>query len=327
MNDDHGFNIDKTDLTEENLKVHGGSITELDSFVAKAIKCALIVGHRSEAIGKIVGSKKRKGEDNEPTKLKLSKVDKVEADMKTELNDPEGLEMSFPKKFIGRVEVPISKLRIFPQVSLPLSPFKVAALATGMLQKFDPTQMSVMVTPAKDQEFDATKLEDNAYEVFYGRHRLAALQQLEKRGLLHKLEQKDDHCAHCECDMLHGFELWSSQGEPNTVRLGKETLPSRTRIHYGRNKRAGREKSQKTMSRYAKLLSYGADDIGALRKLGSWSLDGIAELSKCLKAFQNLKTLDGSSKEFVQRKFAQLKKKEVIAFPNVLFRKLMKYTS
>ena len=78
------------------------------------------------------------------------------------------------------------------------------------------------------------------------------------------------------------------------------------------------------MSRYAKLLSYGADDIGALRKLGSWSLDGIAELSKCLKAFQNLKTLDGSSKEFVQRKFAQLKKKEVIAFPNVLFRKLAK---
>ena len=57
MNDDHGF--DRTGVTEESLKEHGWSITELESFVDKAIKCALKVGHRSEAVDKIGCSKKR----------------------------------------------------------------------------------------------------------------------------------------------------------------------------------------------------------------------------------------------------------------------------
>ena len=149
--------------------------------------------------------------------------------MKTELIDPEGLEMSFQHKFIGRVEVPISRLRISPQVSLPISPVKVAALATGMLQKFDPTQMSVMVTPAKDQEFDATKLEENAYDVFHGRHRLAALQQLEKRGLLHKLVGMDRgmitvHIVNVTCSMDVNYgALRGNQIQSNWVAFSSRT--------------------------------------------------------------------------------------------------------
>ena len=40
MNDDHGF--DRTGVTEESLKEHGRSITELESFVDKAMKLSVL---------------------------------------------------------------------------------------------------------------------------------------------------------------------------------------------------------------------------------------------------------------------------------------------
>jgi hypothetical protein len=46
-----------------------------------------------------------------------------------------------------------------------------------------------------------------------------------------------------------------------------------------------KEKCLETMTRNAKLLSFGADDITALSKFGSWSLSGLSDLSKCLKLY------------------------------------------
>ena len=85
-----------------------------------------------------------------------------------------------------------------------------------------------------------------------------------------------------------------------------------------------KEKCLETMTRNAKLLSFGADDITALSKFGSWSLSGLSDLSKCLKLYENLKTLDRQEKDFVRRKESALKKKDAIAFPNIWFRKLAK---
>jgi hypothetical protein len=187
VHDDNGINVDKTGVTEETLKEHGSSIEELSSFVELALKHALRVDSRNEVMSKIESGKKRKGSDDIPVKAKLSKVDKVVDEMKAELDDKTGLELTFQQKFMGRADIPLSKLKVSTEVALPLNPLKVSGLAAGMLQRFDPSQMSVMATPATGEPFDATKLQDNCYDVFHGRHRIAALQQLEKKGMLDKL--------------------------------------------------------------------------------------------------------------------------------------------
>ena len=187
VHDVYGVNLDKTGVTEETLDEQGSNIVKMVSFVDLALKCAVRVDTRNEAISKLECGQKRKSSEDIPVKAKLSKVDKVDVEKKAELDDPAGLEVEFQQKFMGRADIPLSKLKVSPQVALPMNPIKVSGLAAGMLQRFDPTQMSVMATPASGRPFDVNKLEDNCYDVFHGRHRLAALQQLEKKGKLDKL--------------------------------------------------------------------------------------------------------------------------------------------
>ena len=77
VHDEYGVNLDKTGVTEETLNEQGSNIGELASFVNLALKCAVRVVTRTEAISKLECGQKRKSSDDIPVKAKLSKVDKV----------------------------------------------------------------------------------------------------------------------------------------------------------------------------------------------------------------------------------------------------------
>ena len=62
-------------------------------------------------------------------------MDKVDVEKKAELDDPTGLEVEFQQKFMGRADVPFSKLKVSPQVAPPINIIKVSGLAAGMLQR------------------------------------------------------------------------------------------------------------------------------------------------------------------------------------------------
>ena len=62
-------------------------------------------------------------------------MDKVDVEKKAELDDPTGLEVEFQQKFKGRADIPLSKLKVSPQVALPMNIIKVSGLAAGMLQR------------------------------------------------------------------------------------------------------------------------------------------------------------------------------------------------
>ena len=60
-------------------------------------------------------------------------MDKVDDDKKAELDDTTGLELTFQQKFMGRADIPLSKLKVSTQVALPLNPIKVSGLAEKYL--------------------------------------------------------------------------------------------------------------------------------------------------------------------------------------------------
>jgi hypothetical protein len=64
-------NLNKTGVTEETLNEQGSNIGELASFVDLALKCAVRVDTRIEAISKLECGQERKSSDDIPVKAKL----------------------------------------------------------------------------------------------------------------------------------------------------------------------------------------------------------------------------------------------------------------
>ena len=65
------MNLNKTGVTEETLNEQGSNIGELASFVDLALKCAVRVDTRIEAISKLECGQERKSSDDIPVKAKL----------------------------------------------------------------------------------------------------------------------------------------------------------------------------------------------------------------------------------------------------------------
>ena len=329
VHDNQGFNLDKSGLTEETLVQNEGSARELRDFLELASKCALMVHQRKDIIESIgCDRKKRKNSADIPVRPKLSKMDKIVADRRSELLDPSGLEIAFQNKFVGRAEIPLKNLEVSTKVSIPLNNLKVRGLVAGMLERFDPTQMSVMATPTPGEVFDKENLQANKYEVFHGRHRLAALKHLESKGLLGNLLGMERamlivHIVNIDGSIQENYgSLRGNEIQSEWVR--KPRLHELIYVLEEIKKTTSSERCLETLTRYGRLLSFGAEDITALRKICYWRDDGLSELCKCLKLFESLQTLDGKDPEFVRRKQSLLQKKDSIAFPNTWCRKLAK---
>ena len=328
VNDDLGFKSDNSGVTEQMLEENGGSKKDFIDFVNMALSNAIVVSDRKDIVEKlpVEAKKKKKNLNDGPVKVKCSKADKVAESRKAELVDKDGVEIEFLKSFIGRADIPLSKLIVSSKVSLPLNQFKVRGLSNLMLENYDPAQMVLMVTPVDVEQFDKENLEDNQFEIFHGRHRYLAVKEIEKKGRLGELIGMEKKTITC-----HIMKITTSVQANYGACRGNQIQATHTRKPYlheliyvldGIRKCCNQEKCQETMMRYGKLLSFGADELTALRKFATWSQDSLSDLVGLFQLFEKLKTLD--AKEIVKRKERDIMEGKTISFPHDLFKLLAK---
>ena len=323
--DDQGFRLDKSGVTEETLKENGGSAEELSKFLDKAGRSALKVAHRGEIIDKLPDEVKKRKATETVVKHKKSKVEKINDSKSEEMKDKNGLEKDFRKRFIGRADIPLRNITVHPDVSLIINPYKTRGIAKSMLSCYDPTQMVLMVTPVSGLPFNPIELERNIYHVFHGRHRLLALKQIEESGRLAELEGFENNSITCHVVNVNSggavqVNYGACRGNEIQAKFTRNPhLHEMTYILHKIRQSCEKEKCLETMSRYGKLLGFGADDQTALRKFSSWSLESLGELCEVFKLYETTNTLD--AKTFVKRKISDIQEGKTIEFPRNLFRK------
>ena len=322
-----GFKLNGTEVTEEKLKDLGGSKDDHSRFVEMAMSCSIVVNDRKEIVEKLPDDiKKKKVSDDTPVTPKRSKAEKVSDSRREELADKNGLEKDFQKRFMGRYDIPLKNLKVSPQVSIPINIFKVKGLSKMMLENYDPSQMVLMVTPVAGLPFNKDHIEDNKFEIFHGRHRFLAVKEIEKQGRLGDLVGLETKAVTC-----HVMDIQSPVQANYGACRGNQTQATYTRKPYlheliyilGATRNVyDEEHCQETVMRFGKLLSFGADDLTAVRKLGAWSKEGLSELIEVFKKYELLKTLD--AKEIVKRKSSSIMEGKTVEFPATQFRLLAK---
>ena len=324
--DDYGFRVDKTGATEEELKENGGSLEEYNKFLEKAVDSALRVNSRSDILGKLPEDVKKRTVAQTFVKTKKTKTEKVSETKEEELKAKDGLEMDFKTRFIGRSDIPLRNITVSPDVSLPIMHNKVRGIAKSMLGCYDPTQMVLMVTPVEGLPFNPNELGKNQYHVFHGRHRLLAVKQIEETGRLAELVGFENSLITCHIVNINsGGSLQANYGacRGNQIQAAFTRSPFLHELIYILQRirqSCEKEKCQETMMRYGKLLSFGPDDLTAVRKFANWSQEGLAGLSEVFKLYETTKTLD--AKIFAKRKMSTIQEGKTIEFPRKLFRKL-----
>ena len=325
---EQGLSLKEIEKETSLLIQSGGSVKELETFIEQARNSAIKVEYSSHIMRELASTCSvivKKSEAN-PVRVKKCREDKIVDNKLEEVSDPCGLESTFLQNFLGKAEVPIANLEISSDVALPMNSLKVSALATGMLQRFDPTQMAVMATPDPSKPFNKEDLRENHYIVFHGRHRLQALKELENKGLIHKLIGMGKKRI-----MVHILKVQSSVqvnygalrgNEIQAEYVRKPFLHELVYVATKISEYSSADKCIETMGRYCKVLSFGADDITAVRKFAAWSTSGLTALSKCLQNYEVCNIADAKEDNFIERKRSRIMKGDPIPVPNVLFRKL-----
>ena len=70
-------------------------------------------------------------------------------------------------------------------------------IRNAMLSRFDPSLISVFVTPVDFAEFDATEPEKSRFKVLHGRATVAALRGLDSKDLLKSLPTMGNRSITC----------------------------------------------------------------------------------------------------------------------------------
>ena len=169
-------NHDPNVFSPVGLKLDASSDSELiefSEFLAAAKEHATVVTTgREEAVQTIAvkTNRKRKVNNKENTKP-LTKQERMEKFFQKELKDPKGVENLHVEYLQGRTDVHIDRLEVCPKVVLPLDDLKVKMLAKDMLERFDPSLISLTVVPSDPDSFDVDNLEENDFQIVHGRHR------------------------------------------------------------------------------------------------------------------------------------------------------------
>ena len=173
--DEWGFRTDGEGVTETRLIDEQGTLVEYKEFVAKANLCSLDVNHKKDVLEVVEGGKSKKSGEEEvfgPTKVKRSKVEMVYDHKEKELTDEDGVEKSYSSQYLGRADIPIENLTVSTKVCLAIIPFKVLGLEKAMLERFDPSLISLTVVPVEDStDITANNIAIRRFEVIHGRHR------------------------------------------------------------------------------------------------------------------------------------------------------------
>ena len=140
-------------------------------FLEAACEDATIATLGNDEAVKAIASKtnrKRKSNGKSTPKSKQSKIEKF---FTQELKDPKGVEREHVEGFQARADVHIDHLEVCQKVLLPMDDIKVKMLAKEMLERFDPSKVTLTVVPLDPGDFNKRNTESVKYEVVHGRHR------------------------------------------------------------------------------------------------------------------------------------------------------------
>jgi hypothetical protein len=154
--------------------VHDDNQEEFRVFLLAAYEDATIITvDKDEAVQEIANktNRKRKSKENSTPKIKQNKQERIEKFFTKELRDPSGVEKEHIDCFRGRADINIDNLEICDRVQLPIDNLKVQILSRDMLERFDPSEVTLTAVPKDPGNFNENKLEENMFEIVHGRHR------------------------------------------------------------------------------------------------------------------------------------------------------------
>ena len=332
VHDQDGFRLDKTGVKEEDLVAKQGNLEEYREFVEKATESCMDVNNMTEAMGNVEGGKKRKSAgdgDIEVSIVKKSKAEQLKEAKELEITGKDGLEKSYIDTYIGRADVPLENLINSPKVKFPVNPFKVEGLARQIAERHDPALLCLTVCPAEGEPFNTLDLSSNKYEVIHGRHRVLALQKLDQQGLLTQkvptMGKKMVTCYIVRTDIVQANYASLRGNDVQSDYVRKPFLHELIYILEGLREHYSNDKALETVLRFGKTLSFGHDDLTALKKVGGWPSASLTKLSQIVKLFESLQTED--AKYLAKRHCSKIMEGTSIPVPHNLFKRIAKMTA
>lgn len=149
VHDKNGFRLDGTGLQLKDFEAEGGSYSSFMEFVKLAKESALNVDDEENPT-----CPKRK---NAPSKaappLKVSRKEMIDTDEREELLDPQGLEQSFKKCYVGFTEIPLDNLEVHKDLLYLVDYDQVLKVADNMRSRYDPSQVNSCKTSLLTAQF------------------------------------------------------------------------------------------------------------------------------------------------------------------------------
>ena len=329
IHSDNGVRVDMTGVTEQDLVDNKGSLKDFLEFKALAEASAIVISEtKFEAIAQISeknGSKKRKNQHAENKVKKISKSQASANVLEAEIKDADGVEKAYVNSYVGRADVKIENLSVSAKLCPRLNRWKVDGIANAMKLRFDPSKIQMTVAPEDPDNFDRSNLANNKYVVVSGNHSLAALQKLDAKGEMRELVSLSDGAIPCYIVNTQSPTVLCYGNIRSNDLASKFVRPPRCEdllFVYDNLKKllvkAG--EAFEAVTRYAKLLSMGADAITAIKKLCFWRQDSFDSLLSVIGLYEKYETTDAKYEGNTSR----LLKGETLPIPKNLFLKLAK---
>ena len=322
-----GFTSDGTGFTERDLAKHGGYLEELRDFRKAALESASVIAapvSSSDDISKFFNIGKRKSEESNP-KAKKTKAILIDENETTELQDEEGLEREYQQSFVGMAYIPLDNINIADDLKMNLSKLRIFSIKESMKKKFDPSICIPVVCPEGDQTvLNLKDVDSQTFAVVQKIHSVSAFKDLDVSGEFSKLPGHSKRKVLCfvlratSSGLIHYGNMRANQIQ---AQFSRKTVPQDLlRIYQSLSSKDSSSKPSLVVERMAKLSRIGPNECIALRKLCSWSVDGLKALMEVISQFEKFKTMDVKPKGHV----LALLRGEKMTMTHKLFRMLAK---
>ena len=135
--DHDGFCKDGSGIQIKDIEEEGGSYQTYYEFRNLVIDSA----KSSSPLKTNVNKNKAPKLSDEIVAPKLSRQERLGLKEKEELSDPQGLEQSLKKSYVGLANIPISNLSIHKTLSSTVMFQRVLKIADSIMDKYDPSQV------------------------------------------------------------------------------------------------------------------------------------------------------------------------------------------
>ena len=213
----------------------------------------------------------------------MSKQAAVDQSEKKELTDVNGLEIQFKNSYVGLTRVPLSNIKISPDMEGHISPNRVKFVVASIRQKFDPSlSVFVVITEEDKRSIDLKNVGQVKFLAVQKLHTLQAFKELEKSGefsMLHGHEDKKVLCFVLNTNRPEMLHYGHQRNNEISSQFCRKTRPQDI-LHYFNSLtlRSSKVNSIKVVDRMAKLSRLGPDECTAVSKLCQWSSSGFSAL-------------------------------------------------